>query len=209
VSGHVSLLLCLLTATPLGGAAAQSTSVPRSVTITPTAGPLAFGDYFTGPGGVTFSNQDATGYGGELSVRVWRGVSVLGAVLHASSDWSFDQVPLLGRVTVGGASLWFFDVGIRGQTRLGRSSPLSAFAQAGAGAIHYTVNNPLLSGSATNLTFSGGLGLMATLGERLSLQALLKDYYASFRSVDDASAYGVEGQRAHTLALLFGLGVGF
>ena len=209
-----SLLLLLLT--PLSGVASQSTSTPPSqststpplVTVTPSAGRLAFGDYFTAPAGITFSNQTANGYGGELSVRVWKGVSVLGSVLHASSNWSFDEIPVLGRVTVEGASLWFYDIGARAQSKLASSSPLSAFAQLGAGAIHYSVDNPLFSGSAFNLTFSGGVGLIANLGERVTLQGLLKDYYASFRSVDDAAAYGVEGQRAHTLAVLFGLGVG-
>jgi len=207
VSRRVLLLLLLLSA-PLTRLASQATSAPPVVTITPIAGHLAFGDYFTGPAGVTFSNQGATGYGGELSVRVWKGVSVLGSVLHASSNWSFEQIPLLGRVTVEGASLWFYDVGARGQARLASSSPLSAFAQLGVGAIHYAVDNPLFSGSAFNITFSGGVGLIANLGERFTLQGLLKDYYASFRSVDDAAAYGVEGQRAHTLGLLFGLGIG-
>jgi hypothetical protein len=208
VSRHAPSLLLLFLSTPLSGVASQSTSASPSVIIIPTAGRLDFGEYFTGPAGVTFSNQTATGYGGELSVRVWKGVSVLGTVLHASSNWSFDEIPLLGRVTVEGASLWFYDIGVRGQTRLASSSPLSAFAQAGAGAIHYSVNNPLFSGSAFNVTFSGGVGLIANLAERVSLQGLLKDYYASFRSVDDAAAYGIEGQRAHTLALLFGLGIG-
>ncbi len=208
MSRHVPSLLLLFLSTPLSGIASQSTSAPPSVIITPTAGRFDFGEYFTGPAGVTFSNQTATGYGGELSVPVWKGVSVLGAVLHASSNWRFDDIPLLGRVTVEGASLWFYDIGVRGQTRLASSSPLSAFAQAGAGAIHYSVDNPLFSGSAFNVTLSGGVGLIANLGERVSLQGLLKDYYASFRSVDDAAAYGVEGQRAHTLALLFGLGIG-
>ena len=207
MSLHIPSLLLLLS-TPLSGVASQSTSAPPYVTITPTAGRLDFGEYFTGPAGVTFSNQTATGYGGELSVRVWKGVSVLGTVLHASSNWSFDAIPLLGRVTVEGASLWFYDIGVRGQTRLASSSPLSAFAQVGTGAIHYSVDNPLFSGSAFNISFAAGVGLIANLGERVSLQGLLKDYYASFRSVDDAAAYGVEGQRAHTLALLFGLGIG-
>ena len=130
-----SLLLLLLT--PLSGVASQSTSTPPLVTITPSAGRFSFGDYFTGPAGVTFSNQTANGYGGELSVRVWKGVSVLGSVLHASSNWSFDEIPVLGRVTVEGASLWFYDIGARAQTKLASSSPLSAFAQLGAGVIHY------------------------------------------------------------------------
>lgn len=41
----------------------------------------------------------------------------------------------------------------------------------------------------------------------MSVVGLVKDYIASFSSVDDAEVFGVEGQRAHTLALLLGVGL--
>jgi len=53
------------------------------------------------------------------------------------------------------------------------------------------------------------LGLRARIGPTLSLMTMVKDYIASYRSVDDLEAYGVEGQRAHTVAVLFGLGLGW
>ena len=201
------LVLPALLALPLVSGASQSTQTP-SLRVVPTVGYLSFGDYFTGPGGVRFSNQNAMAYGAQLSIRLRKNLNVVGSALHGTSDWSFDEVPLLGSVTVDGASLWFLDAGLQLQLPLG-ASPVSAFAQATAGAIRYAVNNPLLTGNAVNFTWSGALGVVAQLGPRLSLQGQLKDYVASFRSVDDASAFGVEGQRAHTLAALIGIGVGF
>jgi hypothetical protein len=86
-------------------------------------------------------------------------------------------------------------------------APLSAFVQATAGAIRYAVDNALFTGNATNFTVSAGLGVTAHLGNRFSAQGLVKDYLASFKSVDQAAALGVEGRRAHTLAILLGLGI--
>lgn len=211
VFGPAKLLLApALLIAPLVAAASQE-PVPRAtrlVEIIPTAGYLAFGTYFTGPGGVRFSNQDGFGYGAQIGITLYRNLSLIGSVLHGTSDWSFESVPLVGRLTVDGASLWFFDAGLRLTIPLGASIPVSVFGQAGAGAIRYAVDNALFTGQATNFAFSGGVGLVTRLGGRVSLHALAKDYIASFRSVDDAAAFGIEGRRAHTVAVLLGLGVG-
>jgi hypothetical protein len=177
------------------------------VELLPTAGYLAFGTYFTGPGGVQFSNEDGFGYGGQIDVPLWRNLSLVGSLLHGTSDWSFEEVPLVGRLTVGGASLWFYDAGLRVTVPLGAAIPVAAFLQATAGAIHYSIDNALFTGRATNFAFSGGAGLATRLAGRVSLQALVKDYLASFRSVRDGAAFGIEGRRAHTVAVLVGLGV--
>jgi hypothetical protein len=188
-------------------AAQQSPSV-QAVRIGPTAGYLTFGTYFTGPAGLRFSNDNAAAFGGGLEFPVWRDLSVIGNVLHATSDWSFQEVPLIGSLTIGGASLWFFDAGLRLHFPLGTTRTVLPFVEAGAGAIRYAVNNPLLEGQATNLAFVGGLGLTARIGERLGVEARVKDYYASFRSVDEAEALGVTGRRAHTVGFLVGVNVG-
>jgi hypothetical protein len=202
-------LLVALVAFPLATAGAQTSRPSRWFEILPTVGHLSFGSYFTGPGGVRFNNQDGFGYGAQLGVVVWKNLSVVGSVLHSTSDWSFRSVPILGTVTVESASLWFFDLGPRLTVPLGATSPVSLVAQAGVGAIHYSVDNPLFAGSAANLAFSGGVGMLTRFGSRISLLALVKDYIASFRSVDDAEAFGVRGRRAHTVAMLIGLGLGW
>jgi hypothetical protein len=205
-STRALLLLQMLLLPPALLTAQEPPPDASSFSIVPTAGLFSFGNYFTAPGGVRFSNQDGIGYGAQVTFRVHGGLSLFGGVLHTGSDWAFEEVPLLGTVTVEGASLWFFDAGLRAQIPLGTNA-VSGFAQASAGAIRYQVNNPLLTGHATNLAFSGGLGLLVHLSRQVRLEGSVKDYVASFRSVDQGSSLGVEGQRAHTLALLLGLGV--
>jgi hypothetical protein len=202
-------LLPALVAVPLLSAGAQTSRPSRWFEILPTVGHLSSGPYFTGPAGIRFTNQDGFGYGGQLGVVVWKKLSLVGSVLHTTSDWSFRSVPILGTLTVERASLWFFDLGPRLTVPLGSTSPVSLVAQASVGAIRYSVDNPLLSGSAVNLTFSGGFGMLARFGNRVSLLGLVKDYVASFKSVDDAEAFGVRGRRAHTVAMLLGLGLGW
>jgi hypothetical protein len=138
VARFLRQLLIAALLSPFSSAAAQTSfsRSPAQVEITPMAGYLAFGTY-TGPGDIRFSNQDGLGYGGQLGVTVWRNLSVVGGVIHGTSDWSFEAVPFLGSISVGGASLWFFDLNARLGVPLSAASPVSAFAQVGAGAIRY------------------------------------------------------------------------
>jgi hypothetical protein len=199
----------MLLTVPLASAGSQEpTPPPLRVQLIPTAGYLTFGTYFTGPGGIQFSNQDGVAFGGQLAVTLWRHISLVGSVMHGSSDWSFESVPLVGSISIGGASLLFYDAGLRFSYPLGRFSPVSAVGQVTAGAIRYSVDHPLFTGAATNVALSAGAGVTARLKRRVTLQVLFKDYVASFRSVDDAASFGVEGRRAHTLGLLLGLGIG-
>jgi hypothetical protein len=201
-----SVLVC--TAVSAAHAQSATSSSSPSVELSLLTGHLDYGTYFTGPGGIRFSNEDGLGYGGQLSFRVWRNLSVVGSVLHGSSNWRFEEIPLVGLVTLNGAKLWLFDVGPRLMVPLGSTVPVALIAQATIGAIHYAVDNPLFAGETPNLAFSGGAGLVVQLGGRARVQALVKDYVASFRSVKDAEFLGVEGRRAHTIAVLIGLGLG-
>jgi hypothetical protein len=207
ITNRTILLITILALPGIPLAAQQPPSV-QAVRIGPTAGYLTFGTYFTGPGGLRFSNDNAAAFGGGLEFPVWRDLSIVGNVLHATSDWSFQEVPLIGSITVGGASLWFFDAGLRLHFPLGSARTVLPFIEAGAGAIRYAVNNPLLEGQATNLALVGGLGVTTRIGERFGVEARVKDYFASFKSVDDAAALGVDGRRAHTVGFLLGVSLG-
>jgi len=207
IANRTILLIGILALPGLPAVAQQPRSV-QALRLGPTAGYLTFGTYFTGPGGLQFSNDNAAAFGGGLEFPVWRDLSLVGNVLHATSDWSFQEVPLIGSLTLGGASLWFFDAGLRLHFPLGSTRTVLPFVEAGAGAIRYAVNNPLLEGQATNLAFVGGLGVTTRIGERLGVEARVKDYFASFKSVDEAAALGVNGQRAHTVGFLVGVSVG-
>jgi Outer membrane protein beta-barrel domain len=200
--------LPLLLLLPSSLAAQDLSNSPRRFHVTPTAGYLSYGAYFNGPGGLSFSNQNGAAYGGQVDVTVWRNLSLVGSVLHATSDWSFQGVPLIGSVNVGGANLWLYDAGLRLQFPLGATRTVAPFVEAGAGAIRYAVDNVLLTGHATNFAVTGGVGILARLNDRLSLEAKVKDHAASFRSVDQASAFGVTGRWAHTVGFLVGVGVG-
>jgi hypothetical protein len=198
----------LLSLLPVSSTVAQSTISPQRLHVTPTAGYLTYGAYFNGPAGLSFSNQNGAAYGGQVDVSVWRNLSLVGSVLHATSDWSFQGVPLIGSVSVGGASLWLYDAGLRLQFPLGATRTVAPFVEAGAGAIRYAVDNALLTGHATNFAVTGGVGILARLNNRLSLEAKIKDHAASFRSVDQASAFGVTGRWAHTVGILAGVAIG-
>jgi len=203
------LVVSLAACAPLATAHSQNPVTAQSPTIelTPTAAYLAFGTYFTGPGGIQFSNEDGFGYGGQVAIPLWKTLSLVASALHGTSNWSFEEVPLVGRVTLNGASLWLFDAGLRATLPLGAGVPVALVGQVTAGAIRYAVDNPLIRGQAINFAFGPGAGLVTRLGGRLNAQVLVKDYVASFRSVDDAAAFGVEGRRAHTVAVLIGLGI--
>jgi hypothetical protein len=171
-------------------------------------GYVVYGSYFSGPAGLEFSNDNGVAYGGELALHLARHFELFGSALHATSDWSFQGVPLLGSISVGGASLWFYDVGLRARLPLGTSGRIWPFVQLGAGGIRYAVDNALLSDHATNFAYSGGLGVTALLSQRVSIQGLVKDYLASFKSVDEGAALGIQGRRAHTVGFLIGAGIG-
>jgi hypothetical protein len=187
-------------------AAAQAPST--RVRIGPTVAYLVYGSYFSGPGGLQFSNDNEIAYGGEVAVTLTNNVEAVGNVLHATSDWSFQGIPLIGTLNIGGASLWFYDAGVRVRFPVGTSG-VSPLVQLSAGAIRYSVDNALLTDRATNFTYSGGLGVEAQLNRRLSILALAKDYLASFRSVDQGAVLGIEGRRSNTLAFEIGAGLGF
>jgi hypothetical protein len=204
------LLLSSIVTTPLSTARSQSPPPPSPtrIQLIPSVGYFTFGTYFTGPAGIQFSNQDGLAYGGQLAVTLWRNLSLVGSILRGSSDWSFESVPLVGRISIGGASLLLYDAGLRFSQPLGASSPIAVAGQVTAGAIRYSVEHPLLTGAATNFALSVGAGIAGRLKGRINLHLLVKDYIASFRSVDDAASFGVEGQRAHTLGVLLGIGIG-
>jgi hypothetical protein len=168
---------------------------------------LTSGAYFTGPGSLEFANGNGFAGSVQASVTVHRALAVVIAGAHSRPEWRLTGVPLLGSVGVRGARLWFADVALRGQVPLGRAARAPvAFAQAGPGLAHYAISTTLLGTEvdehATNFALALGAGLALPLTRRLGVEAMAKDYVASFRSIRDLAALGVEGRRAHTLLLL-------
>jgi opacity protein-like surface antigen len=169
-------------------------------------GYLTSGDYFTGPGSTSLTNGDAAAVTVQLGVRVHRYFDVVLAGAYAAPEWRLGGVPLVGSISLPGASLWFGDASLRGRLPLGQSSrPISLLGQLGAGLARYAVGTSVLGNridaSATNFAFVVGAGVQAPLSRRVGVELLAKDYIASFKSVRDLEAFGVEGRRAHTLLL--------
>ena len=200
------LALALLVAPALGQA--QTTSDSR-VQVAAGGGLMTSGTYFTGPAGLELGGDDAFAGSLQASVPVHRSLRIVVAGSYAEPDFRLTGVPLVGSVGLRGAHLWFADAALRGQLPLGAASPTApvAFAQAGAGVGHYSVNATVLGNtideSATNFAAAFGVGLGLSLTDRLGAELMVKDYIASFKSVRDLEAFGIEGRRTHTF--LFGV----
>ena len=208
-SASIRLRACLAVAVLLTPPLAHAQAPGRAsrVHVALGGGLLASGAYFTGPGNVEVSNGDAFAASLQASVAVHPSVAVVVATAHARPEGQLTGVPLLGSVAVTGVRLWFADAALRGQVPLSAAAhaPL-LFAQAGAGIAHYAVTTSVLGTAvdehATNFALALGAGLAFPVTRRLSIEALAKDYIASFKSVRDLEAFGVEGRRAHTLLLV-------
>jgi hypothetical protein len=184
------------------------------VQVSAGGGFLTSGAYFTGPGALRLASGDAFAGLLQVSVPVHRSVALVVAGAHARPEWRITGVPLAGAIGVNGAGLWFADAAVRGLLPLGRPSVTTpiAFAQAGAGVAHYSLNTTVLGNAvdedATNFALALGAGVGLPFTERFGLEVLAKDYIASFRSVRDLEQLGVEGRRAHTLLLAVSARVG-
>jgi hypothetical protein len=185
---------------------AQARSSAR-VQLTAGGGLMTSGAYFTGPAGLELAGDDAFAGVLQVSVPVHRSLAVVMAGTYAQPQFRLTGVPLVGSVGLRGARLWFADVALRGQLPLGADRPTMpvAFAQLGGGLAHYSVNATVLGNaideSATNFAGSLGAGLSLSVTDRLGLEVMAKDYIASFTSVRDLAAFGVEGRRTHTILL--------
>jgi hypothetical protein len=175
-------------------------------------GYLSTGNYFSGPSSSSLTNSDAAAVMLQLGVRLQRSFDLVLAGSYAQPEWRLEGLPLVGTLSLPGARLWFGDASLRGRLPLQQSSrPVSLFAQAGPGLVHYAVSSSILGNrieaNATNFAFVLGAGVQAPLARRLGLELLAKDYIASFKSVRDLEAFGIEGRRAHTLLIAASLRV--
>jgi hypothetical protein len=194
----------------LAPAFAGAQEAPRTgrVQIAAGAGLVTAGAYFTGPGGLEFSSSDAPAGALQIRVAVHRSFSVVLAGTYTRPDWQLTGIPLIGSVGVPGAGVWFADAALRGELPLGRAGPTGpvAFAQVGPGLAHYSIDTSILGAvvdeSATNFALALAVGTGLPIMDRFGIELMAKDYIASFKSVTDLAAFGIEGRRAHTVLLV-------
>jgi hypothetical protein len=92
--------------------------------------------------------------------------------------------PILGGLSVGRSSVLLYDAALRVKVPLTGALPISPFVQAGAGAIRQSFDLAGISPHATNTAYNLGAGADVSLGSRLGLQLMAKDYIGRiYRSV--------------------------
>ena len=202
-----------------GGGAAAHAQAPGGrearVQVTPYAGYATFGDYFDAPAGARFTNGNAAIVGAQVGVALSPAVAIVGNLGYARSNWRLNDVPLLGDIDLADAGIWLYDVGVQLRLPLGArgGSRLVPFAQAGVGAIRYTLRDDAIAelvgaDGATNFAGNVGVGVDVRLTPSVGLRLMAKDYVASFRAVE-ADAFRAEGRVAHSFAFTAGVTVGF
>ncbi|HEX2220289.1 MAG TPA: hypothetical protein VHG35_15910 [Gemmatimonadales bacterium] len=183
---------------------AQVGSQDSRVHVSGGGGVLTSGAYFTGPNDLEIASGAAAAVMLQASVAVHPRLATVLTAVYTRPEWELTGVPLVGKVGLSGASAWFADAALRGHVSLGsgRRAP-AAFGQIGAGIARYSLDTSVLGVAvdegATNFAVGVGAGLVVPLTPKLGIEVMGKDYIASFASVRDLAAFGVEGQRAHTL----------
>jgi outer membrane protein with beta-barrel domain len=190
-------------------AVAQAPGSGTVLHVSPYVGYMVFGDYLKGPLGTTLSNAPGMLYGTQVGLSLAPNLSLIGNVGYSSSDIKVG-IPFLGGVSVGNSSMLLYDAGLEynfGSSKAGATA-FSPFVQAGAGAMHYNINESILNTQATNFAGNVGIGADFALGRGFALRVLAKDYIGKF-NFQDATGLGITGQTAHNLAFSAGMRLDF
>ena len=205
---HRLLIVGATTATSLATAMPAVAQAPGSGTVlrvSPYAGYMMFGNYLKGPLGTTLSNAPGVLYGTQVGLSLSPNLSLIGNVGYTSSDIKVG-IPFLGGVSVGNSSMLMYDAGLEysfGSSKAG-GMPLAPFIQGGLGAMHYDINESVLSTQATNFAGNVGIGADVAISRTMALRLLAKDYIGKF-NFQDATGLGLNGDVAHNLAFTAGL----
>jgi hypothetical protein len=177
--------------------------------LTPYAGYMIFGNFLNGPLGTSISNAPSPIYGVQLGMKLMPNVSLIGNVGYSSSDVTAG-VPFLGGYTIAHSTTLLYDGGIQLDLpiAMGSGMSLKPFAQVGAGAMRYNINESIVSTNATNFAGNVGLGADLALGNAIGLRFTAKDYFGKF-DFHDATTLDVQGQMEHNWALTGGLRFNF
>jgi hypothetical protein len=189
----------LLLAAPLEAQSGRS----RSFGITPYAGYMKFGNLANGPLGTTIGGVAGPVYGAEATLRLTRGLALIGNVGYASSDLEVG-VPVVGGLSLGRSSALLYDAAVR----LSLPVPvIRPFVQAGAGAMRQEIAAAGTDTHGTNFSYNLGAGVDVPIGSRLGLQLMAKDYIGKF-DAQEATSLNVDAETAHNWSLSAGVRLG-
>lgn len=188
-----------------GSLGAQSPASGPSLHITPYAGYMMFGDYLKGPLGTTLTNAPGLVYGTQANLALGSNLSLYGNLGYTSTDIQIG-VPFLGGISAGHSQMYLFDAGLEYDFSTGRSGsvPFTPFVQAGIGGMHYSIDEDIVSTTATNWAGNVGVGVDVPVARGVALRLMGKDYIGQF-NFQDATGLGLTGQTANNFALTGGL----
>ena len=194
-------------------ATAQRAGVSRpaatSITLSPYAGYIAFGNLVNGPLSTSLHSAAAPIYGFQLNLPLSNVVSILGNVAYTEPDLRAG-IPIIGDVSVGKSSVWLYDAGLQ-LSAPGYGSGdrgIFPFVQAGVGAMRYDVQVSGLSRTATNAAFTAGIGVDVPLAQSIGLRLAARDYIGKF-DFNQATSLDVNTSTTNNVALSAGLKLGF
>lgn len=176
-------------------------------TLTPYAGYLVTGNWYDGPIGTSLSTTNAPLVGGQASIPLTKGIALVGSLAYASGDLRIG-LPLLGGVNVGTAKTWLYDAGLELGGLAGKKIGIAPFAQVGIGGMTNDIKNSFFNVRASNIAYTGGVGVDVGLAERFALRVQAKDWVGRFNS-EDAVGFRAEGNLAHNWALTAGVKLSF
>lgn len=184
---------------------AVGTSVQAS--LTPYAGYLVTGDWYSGPIGTSLRTSNSPMVGVQGSLALTKGVALVGNLGYASGDLQVG-LPVFGGVKVGSATTYLYDAGLELGGLAGRDAGVAPFVQGGIGGMSSEITNSLLNVNATNVAYTAGVGVDVGIAKGFALRMQAKDWIGRFDS-QDAIGYRVEGNLTHNWALSAGVRLGF
>jgi hypothetical protein len=149
--------IALVIASP---AAAQQLRSTETMSVSPYAGYMTFGNLADGPLGTSLTNANAPVYGLQANLGLGSVLSIVGNVGYSEPNLRAG-IPLLGGITFGKSQVLMYDAGLQ------LSAPgygtgtrgIFPFIQAGVGAMRYDVNVSGVSRRATNTAFNAAVGV--------------------------------------------------
>jgi len=191
-----------------GTLGAQAPGSGTVLHITPYAGYMMFGDYLKGPLGTSLTNAPGLMYGTQVNLSIAPNLSLVGNLGYTSTDIQIG-IPFLGGISAGHSQMYMYDAGLEydfGSSKSG-SVPFSPFVQAGIGGMHYSIDEDIVSTTATNWAGNVGVGIDVPVSRGVALRLMAKDYIGQFNFQDATGlgGLGLTGQTAHNFALTGGL----
>lgn len=176
-------------------------------TLTPYAGYLVTGKWFDGPLGTSVTTSNSPMVGVQGAVPLTRGISLVGNVGYASGDLRVG-LPIIGGVNVGTAKTWVYDAGLELGGLAGRAGGIAPFVGAGIGGMTNDIKNAAFSTRASNMAYTGSVGVDVGLTKGFSLRVQAKDYMGKFDS-EEAVGYQLNNKLTHNWALSAGVRLGW